>query len=227
VKRVPEPELMDGEAQALAYAQADFSEPHKLFVERFRLVNAGKTIKGWVLDLGCGPADITVRFAHAWQNTQIVGVDGAEVMIAHAGQRIIREALSDRINVKCIKLPGGGIPYVPYDVIISNSLLHHLADPLTLWGTIVSASVPGSLVFVMDLLRPNSVAQVEALVDCYAAEEPGVLRADFRNSLKAAYKPEEIIGQLQQTGLEHLQTEVISDRHFIVYGEVQNVSSTH
>ena len=36
MQRVPEPELMDDPAQALAYAGADFSEPHQAFVAHFR-----------------------------------------------------------------------------------------------------------------------------------------------------------------------------------------------
>ncbi len=32
MKRIPEPELMDGAEQASAYAEADFSEPHDHFM---------------------------------------------------------------------------------------------------------------------------------------------------------------------------------------------------
>ena len=35
MRRVPEPELMDDEVQARAYALADFEEPHSMFVELF------------------------------------------------------------------------------------------------------------------------------------------------------------------------------------------------
>ena len=35
MERIPEPELMDGAEQALAYAQADFEEPNSRFVATF------------------------------------------------------------------------------------------------------------------------------------------------------------------------------------------------
>ncbi len=35
MKRIPEPELMNSPEQARAYAEADFSEPHNMFVEKF------------------------------------------------------------------------------------------------------------------------------------------------------------------------------------------------
>ena len=36
MKRRPEPELMDSEAQTRAYAEADFEEFYNLFTEKFR-----------------------------------------------------------------------------------------------------------------------------------------------------------------------------------------------
>ena len=65
MERIPEPELMDDPAQAYAYANADFSEPHQAFVERFTQCFPGHAPRR-VLDLGCGAADITIRFARAY-----------------------------------------------------------------------------------------------------------------------------------------------------------------
>ena len=36
MERIPEPDLMNDPEQALAYAQADFEEPHNQFVELFK-----------------------------------------------------------------------------------------------------------------------------------------------------------------------------------------------
>ncbi|HVO27204.1 MAG TPA: hypothetical protein VMW56_26635 [Candidatus Margulisiibacteriota bacterium] len=54
----------------------------------------------------------------------------------------------------------------------------------------------------------------------YASGEPAVPRTDFYNSLLAAYRPVEIEAQLEAAALSHLAIEVISDRHFIVWGSV-------
>jgi len=58
------------------------------------------------------------------------------------------------------------------------------------------------------------------LVERYASGEPAVPRTDFYNSLLAAYRPVEIEAQLEAAALSHLAIEVISDRHFIVWGSV-------
>jgi hypothetical protein len=47
-----------------------------------------------------------------------------------------------------------------------------------------------------------------------------VLQEDFFNSLKAAYRVEEITEQLKATGLDMLNVEACSDRHLIVYGNL-------
>jgi len=63
MKRRPEPELMDSEAQTVAYAEADFNESNTLFTECFlgRFPDLPET--GRLADLGCGPGDITIRLA--------------------------------------------------------------------------------------------------------------------------------------------------------------------
>ena len=70
----------------------------------------------------------------------------------------------------------------------------------------------------MDLLRPSSREDARALVEQYAAEEPEILRVDFFNSLLAAYRLDEVENQLGAAGFEHLHLEVVTDRHFIVWG---------
>ena len=65
MKRIPEPELMDTAEQARAYAAADFSAAHQSYVTLFHQTFPKRPASAAVLDLGCGPADVTVRFAKA------------------------------------------------------------------------------------------------------------------------------------------------------------------
>jgi predicted nucleotidyltransferase len=50
----------------------------------------------------------------------------------------------------------------------------------------------------------------------YAGNEPEILQKDFKNSLKAAFTPEEVVLQLQDIGLDGLKVTVVSDRHIVV-----------
>lgn len=218
MERVPEPELMDSDEQARAYATADFEQPHNMFVQRFTAAFPGERVTGRVLDLGCGPADITIRFARAYPECVVDGIDGAEAMLRYGRAAVSGAGLAARIRLIQARLPGGRPPHDDYCAVISNSLLHHLDDPLVLWHAVAAHAARGAPVFIMDLLRPPSRERAERLKQKYAAGEPEVLQQDFFNSLLAAYTADEVREQLGVAGLGQLQVEVISDRHLTVSG---------
>jgi ubiquinone/menaquinone biosynthesis C-methylase UbiE len=216
MERIPEPELMIEDAQVRAYAAGDFEQPHQRFVELLlerlpRLASAGHA-----LDIGCGPGDITCRLARALPGWEVHGIDGSAPMLTLAREAAARSTLGPRLSFHECHLPDGAPPRTRYDLLVSNSLLHHLADPLVLWRSIARLSRPGSAVFVMDLLRPANTLDAERLTDQYSAGEPDVLRRDFYNSLLAAYRPDEVQAQLLHAGLGELAVEVVSDRHWLV-----------
>ncbi len=218
MQRIPEPELMDDADQARAYAEADFEQPHSEFIAQFRRCFTGLAIRGCVLDLGCGPCDITRRFALAYPDCTLHAVDGAAHMLELGAEALRTAELDARITLVRARLPNEPLPRTGYDAVISNSLLHHLTDPQVLWHSINRYARPGAPVFIMDLSRPDSTATARMLMERYATGEPEVLRQDFYNSLCAAYRPAEIAAQLQTAGLDQLTIETISDRHFIVHG---------
>ena len=43
-----------------------------------------------------------------------------------------------------------------------------------------------------------------------------ILQRDFRNSLKAAFTPEEVILQLENAKLDSLKVSIVSDRHIVI-----------
>ena len=67
-------------------------------------------------------------------------------------------------------------------------------------------------------MQPESEREVKGLTEAYASAGPDILRRDFYNSLLAAFDVGEVRAQLESHGLSHLETEIVSDRHFIVYG---------
>lgn len=217
MERILEPELMDDPEQARAYANADFSKPHQAFVERFAQCFLRHRPQR-VLDLGCGAADVTIRFARAYPDCELTGVDGSAAMLALAHKAIRREKLARRIHLNETRLPAATAPGHAFDTLISNSLLHHLHDPQVLWRAVTEYAEPRAAVFVMDLCRPDTRARASRLVNEYSATEPEVLKQDFFNSLLAAYLPEEIAAQLKQARLFRLQVEAVGDRHIVVQG---------
>jgi SAM-dependent methyltransferase len=219
--RVLEPELMTDDRQARAYAEANFEDANRRFIELFARTFSADEVGSWVLDLGCGPADIAIRFARLYPRCTVHGVDGSEAMLRYA--RTLLDGATDvrnRIELVLGRIPEAGLPRRSYDTVISNSLLHHLPDPGVLWQTAKDHATPGAPVLIMDLVRPESVSRAREIVEAYAGAEPAVLKKDFYNSLRAAFEPEEIRAQLAAAGLTTFAVERASDRHVIVWGRM-------
>ena len=218
--RITEPELMDEEEQVKAYAFANFSEPHDLFVKAFqeKFPDINSSFNEVVLDLGCGPCDVTRRFAAAYKDTSFHAVDGSTLMLKYGKELNEKENLSHRIKLIETRLPKMDSSQQRYHLIISNSLLHHLHNPNDLWETIQQHTKPYAHVFVMDLVRPVDEQTVTFFANEYAANEPEALKLDFKNSLRAAFTVEEVRQQLDDSALSNLAVEEIGDRHMIIYG---------
>ena len=221
MERVVEPELMDDEAQARAYAEADFEEPNARFVALCHEFVARLPAGAAVLDLGCGPGDITLRLAAEHPGVEVHGLDGAAAMLAFGRAALeADDALRPRVRLIEGLVPDAELPRPAYEAVVSNSLLHHLHEPAGLWRMIRARGRAGGAVVVMDLMRPASEAAARALVDEYAGEEPEVLRRDFYNSLLAAFEPGEVRQQLAAAGLGHFSVAEVSDRHLVVRGRI-------
>jgi ubiquinone/menaquinone biosynthesis C-methylase UbiE len=216
--RQSEGEVMDSPAEAQAYARADFSQVNQLFVDRL-LELAGNAPALAALDLGTGPADIPIRLARLRADWLITAIDASEAMLGLARQAVAAAALEGRIcllqrDAKKTSLPGGS-----FDVIFSNSILHHVANALELWREIRRLARPGALVFMRDLFRPPTAKRAADIVAAYASSETPLLQEEYYRSLLAAYTPEEIVQQLRQAKLP-LEVKTVSDRHVDVFGRL-------
>lgn len=230
MERICEPELMDDPHQAQTYALADFEDSDRAFTAHILALLAGRPsgrAVGTILDLGCGPGNISFLLAEALPHTPVLGVDGAGAMLALAEARQgqaperwahlhFHQALLPLTAETLATLAAPFDP--PYDLIVSNSLLHHLHDPAVLWRTVRALGGPGTLVVVRDLRRPPHARALEALVAHHGAEFPPVLRRDYANSLAAAFLPEEVEAQLAAAQLGTLKVTSVDDRYLDVGG---------
>src|SRR4051812_26221574 len=70
-----------------------------------------------VVDLGCGPGQLTASLAERWPDARITGLDASPEMIERA-----HEHATDRVNFLVADLVDWQ-PEVPPDVIVSNATL--------------------------------------------------------------------------------------------------------
>jgi len=90
-----------------------------------------------VVDLGCGPGQLTATLADRWPSARIIGLDSSPAMIeqarAHAGPRV-------SFSVQDLR---DWEPREPVDVIISNAALQWVPGHRQLLPRLIQALAPG------------------------------------------------------------------------------------
>jgi ubiquinone/menaquinone biosynthesis C-methylase UbiE len=215
--RVLEPEIMDGEAEAQAYARADFSDSNEAYVAD--IIRSFPDRLARVVDLGCGPGDIAIRLSRAAPTARITAVDGSPAMLALARAALRSAQLESRVSFLEGRLPGVALPEGGFDLVLSKDMLHHLPDPQVLWSEVKRLGRPGAAVCVMDLSRPETPAAAHEIVARVSGAEHPLLKTDFYNSLCAAFTADEVRAQLSAAGLA-LAVNQLTERHLCVKGRL-------
>ncbi|MBX3438181.1 MAG: methyltransferase domain-containing protein [Planctomycetaceae bacterium] len=216
IPRILEPEVMDTAAEACEYDAMDHAEVNRVFVDDLlAAIPLWDPVVGRVLDVGTGTAQIPLelcgrsRFAG-----EVVGVDLAEEMLILARQNISRAGWQTRVQVECIDAKSLRYADSEFDIVMSNSIVHHIPQPLDVLREMVRVVRPGGQLFVRDLLRPVSDDEVEQIVTAYAGQEPVHAQQLFRQSLWAALTVDEMRALTTAVGLPIDCVRQTSDRHW-------------
>ena len=214
---------MDDLPEVQAYDEADFSQVNRRIARRALRLAAQP--EGHALDLGTGPAEIPILLCQAAPQWRVTAVDLSANMLRAARGRIRAAGLDRRVRLVRSDIKSLRGVRRPFHLILSNSLLHHLADPLHLWHEVKRLATPrrgedAIAVFVQDLLRPPSRREARRLVTLHGGDDP-LLRQLFHQSLLAAFTTREVRAQLDAAGLQTLRVRKVSDRHLAVSGHVE------
>ena len=205
---------MDTFDEAFEYESMDHSVVNQQFVDD---LIAGGSVGPQVIDLGCGPAAIAILLAQQNPEFQVIGIDSSVEMLELAKREIDMGNVIDRVflehsDAKDMHEYADDLA----DTVISNSLVHHLADSTSALQGAVRILRPGGRLFVRDLARPDSEADVERLVAQYSGGESEFAQQLFRQSLHASLtlaEVQELVGGLGISG-NHVQ--MSSDRHWTI-----------
>jgi ubiquinone/menaquinone biosynthesis C-methylase UbiE len=97
---------------------------------------------------------------------------------------------------------------------MSNSIVHHIPEPLAVLKEAWRVLAPGGRIFIRDLLRPEDDATVQRLVDTYTEGATAHQRQMFDDSLRAALRLDEICQLVHTVGSSPDLVLQSSDRHW-------------
>jgi ubiquinone/menaquinone biosynthesis C-methylase UbiE len=229
LQRVLEPEVMDTPEEALSYNGMDHSAVNKVFVDDLlafmsenpppkspsRLVPEDEDAATLdILDLGTGTALIVVEFCQRMPECRVMAADAAAAMLDLALYNV--EVASLRHRVQLDQIDAKALHYMDgqFGVVMSNSLIHHIPEPIAALREAVRVTAPGGLLFFRDLLRPETPSQLGELVQLYAGSEEASAQKMFAESLNAALTLEEIRALIASLGFPPESVQQTSDRHW-------------
>ena len=222
--RVPEPEVMDDSAEVEAYssaaAQAYLNTIDDTLVEHaLRLIKGRERERGRALDIGTGPGQIVIKLAKRLTEWKFVGVDRSPGMIAQAKANLAFASgeLAGRVEFQVAD--GNRLPFPDgsFDLVICNSVLHHLAEPEKLLSEMSRLVNSGGAILLRDLRRPGRFAY-PLHVRWHGRHYSGVMYRLYCDSVRSAYTVPELKRMLDSAALprthvfEHRSTHIGLER---------------
>jgi ubiquinone/menaquinone biosynthesis C-methylase UbiE len=203
LRRIPEPEAMDDSAEVEAYssaaAQKFLNQIDDTLVEHAARLVAGRAAGG-ALDIGTGPGQIVLKLARRLPGWEFVGVDRAANMISQA--RAAASATSAPARVQFMVGDANRLPFPDhtFDLVMCNSLLHHLEKPQKLFSEIARLAKPDGAILIRDLRRPSRFA-FPLHIRWHGRHYSGLMYKLYCESVRAAYTVEELEHLLRQSAI--------------------------
>lgn len=219
LKRILEPEVMDTQAEAIAYDDMDHREVNERFIADLLAAVETHSLPGpqseWeVLDLGTGTARIPILLCQATEELRVFAVDLSIEMLDVARLNIELTSNTERIMLGHCDAKQLEIDDNRFEMVISNSIVHHIPDPRPTFSEAVRVCKPQGILFFRDLMRPESDDTVQQLVETYAGSEADEAKKMFDDSLRAAFTLNEIQEYVSELGFAPDTVQATSDRHW-------------
>jgi ubiquinone/menaquinone biosynthesis C-methylase UbiE len=209
--RILEPEVMDTWLEATAYDAMDFSAVNAAFAADAIALDP-HAVK--ILDVGTGTARIPILMCQQRPQYLVTAIDLAQSMLI-IGQRNIEEAnLSQRIRLERVDSKRMPYPDLEFDTIVSNSLVHHLPDPLVFFQEVNRLVRIDGALLIRDLIRPETDRLVDELVERLGRDYDRRQQQLFRDSLKAGLTLTEVRDFVDRAGLQQVKLSQTSELHW-------------
>lgn len=213
MKRILEPEYMDTVEEAESYEAMDHSAANQSVADRFLAIGGGR---GLVLDIGTGPGVIPVLLAETVSNLRLIAIDAAQQMLRLARRHVLSADLQDRVALHCADAKRLPYPEGAFDGVFSNTILHHIPDPVQFLAEARRVLKPNGTLLIRDLYRPQSEEDAWRLVNRHAGNANAIQQKLLFDSLHAALTLEEARDAASRSGILEANVEMSSDRHYTI-----------
>jgi ubiquinone/menaquinone biosynthesis C-methylase UbiE len=167
-----------------------------------------------VLDLGAGTGQIPIKLCRRMSSVRVVAVDAAESMLAVARENVAAAGFAGRIELVLADAKRLPFPTASFPIVISNSIVHHIAEPEDVLAEAVRVATEDGLQFHRDLARPRDEEELARIVTKYAGEATAYQRKLFSESLRAALTLEDMRTLIARFGFAPETVRMTSDRHW-------------
>jgi ubiquinone/menaquinone biosynthesis C-methylase UbiE len=189
----------------------DFSEVNATFAKSAIALGP---MSGKILDAGTGTARIPIAISQMRPTRELTCVDLSPNMLKVGAANVSKAGVRSQIKLELIDAKAMPYPDSYFDMVISNSIIHHLPDPLPFLREVKRVLKPNGAIFFPDLLRPMDEEIRDNLVEMYAGDCNSHQKQLFSDSLQAAFTLAEVEMMVETAGLDGLRIYESSDRHW-------------
>lgn len=125
-----------------------------------------RTIRGKILDVGCGPGYLTLAIVRRTRNVSVIGIDINADMVARARAdaaefRVpVDRAYFERMDAHDLKFPAE-----TFDCAVCVGLLHHLKNPVKALNELHRVLKKGGVAWIYDTRSDASEAEIKKHVE--------------------------------------------------------------
>jgi len=190
MKRIPhQSDAIETVAHVAAYAKQHENMTEMQFKPFLKAIDR-LPVKGRLLEIGSGPGFLTALVAERCPDSSIMAVEPSLAMIESARRYVDGKGLGNRIEFVQGKVddPRFMAKLGQFDLVFSAFSLHHWENPPVAWRCLMSRLNRNGTLFIFDLKRVSWLYYLPLI-------------NGFFNSVRAAYRPREIVHMLKNMGL--------------------------
>jgi ubiquinone/menaquinone biosynthesis C-methylase UbiE len=157
---------------------------------------------GRLLEIGPGPAYISIEIAKRLPEVEIIGLEISDTMIEIANKNAREHGVSENMTFK--KGDASMMPFedAEFDFVITSGSLHHWKKPAQVINEIYRVLKSGCVALISDLRKDAPEENIREFADNIDSK---LMRWGLRHSIREGYTAEQIEAIIRSTHFEDIQ----------------------